>query len=356
MNKIKSFAIAAIVLVAAIVIAKIFINQGKPSKIEPVAQNASDKIVYEVRNKLFEKNISATGRMFAFDRFDIYAEVNGIILKADKPLRAGTYYTKGETIVKIDDSIYKNQLIAKRSVLLNQLSLLLPDLKYDFPNEYDKWLSYLDKFNVNETLPDLPQISSQREKYYLASKNVMQLFYDIKAMEATHEKYSIKAPFNGYLIASVLREGDMARAGQKLGSFTGAGLFEMQAAVPASDLKYLKKGMKAILHSYKSDKEIDARIARINPAISVESQSVSVFIQTKEKGVIDGAFYNVTIPVKTGIKAAKIPAEAFDAEKQITVQTDSGIKRIAPHIIDETPRYYYVTGLKDGTKIIYNRI
>ncbi len=355
MNKYKSAALAVGVIIISLIFAKILINAGKSeTTYEITPKPKKQKIV--VKNVPYVKEIHTSGRMFSFDRFDIYAEVTGVILKSNKPLRAGTYYKKGEPIIKIDDSIFNNQLIAKRSSLLNQLTLLLPDLKYDFPDQYDKWVKYLDEFNVQKDLPDLPEFSSQREKYYLASKNVIQSFYDIKAMEATHAKYVISAPYNGYLTSSFLREGDLARTGQKLGTFIGAGLFEMQAAVQTSDIKYLKKGMDVILREYKSKKEFEGKIVRINPAVSVESQSVTVYIQSKNKSIRDGLYYDAILRIKTGLIAAKIPKEAFDEDMKLTVGDENTKQKILPEIIDKSPRYYYVKGLKDGEIIYYNKI
>jgi multidrug efflux pump subunit AcrA (membrane-fusion protein) len=352
MNKYKSAAISLVILLVAVFIAAVFIKSGQKKNENSSKKTVSEKSV-KVKNVLYKKTITSSGRMFAFNKFDIYAEVNGLIKRASKPLRAGTFYKKGETIIKIDASVFKNQLKAKRSALLNQITLLLPDLKYDFPNEYEKWLGYLGEMDATKTVPPLPKISSNREKYYLASKNILQSYYDIKSMEATFEKYSIKAPYNGYLTAAYAREGDMARAGQKLGTFVNSGLYEMAAAVSASDLKYLKKGMDVTLSAYKSDKKIKGKIVRINPSVSPETQSVYVYVQTKDPSVRDGMFYDFYKIVQTDIMAAKIPKAAFDEEEFVVIKTDNGRKRIKPHIVDKNPLFYFITDIPDGTEIVY---
>ncbi len=350
MSKFKNAALIALILIFAVVVAALLKGRGEKVNYKSGKKNKEQK-TYVVKNTSYEKIIETDGRMFAFNRFDIYSEVNGILLKTGKPFRAGTYYRKGETILRIDDSIYDNQLKAKRSALLNLLSLLLPDLKYDFPNQYDKWFDYLSKLDASKTLPPLPEISGKREKYYLASKNILQSYYEIKSMEATHAKYTIKAPYDGYLTSALLREGDMARAGQRLGTFINSGLFEMQATVSPVDVSFIKKGMKAKLQAYKSEKIIDGKIVRINPNVSLESQSVYVFIQTRDKSVMDGEFFNVEIKIPGKIKAAKIPKQAFDIEKRITIKRENKFMRIKPEIIDETSLYYYVTGLNDGDEV-----
>ncbi len=356
MKRTKYFAIAFSILIVSALFAIFLINKNKHPKISDGLKKEIVKKFFVVKNSPFEKKILTNGRMYAYNRFDIYAEVSGQIKKSQKPLRGGTFYRQDEVIVKIDDSIFRNQLFAKKSALLNQLTLLLPDLKYDFPGEYDKWLKYLDNFNVEKTLPPLPQISSEREKYYLASKNILQSFYEIKSAEATYVKYFIRAPYDGYLTQSLLREGDMVRAGQKIGTFVGSGLFEMQAAVSTNEIKFVKKGMRVFLSEYKSEKKIEGKISRINPSVSPESQSVYVYIQTRDSKVRDGAFYNVIIPVKVNFNAAKIPKKAFDAENFVFIETESGLKRIKPEIIDETPLFYFVKDLKDGTKILLNNL
>ncbi len=356
MKRAKFVVIVLLILFVSVLFAIFLIGKNKRPEVSGVIKRQAVKKFILVKNLPFEKKILTNGRMYAYNRFDVYAEVNGQIKKSQKPLRAGIFYKKNEIIVKIDDSIFKNQLFAKKSSLLNQLTLLLPDLKYDFPNEYRKWLIYLDNFNVEKTLSPLPRISSEREKYYLASKNILQSFYEIKSSEATFVKYSIHAPYDGYLTQSLLREGDMVRAGQKIGTFVGAGLFEMKAAVATDEIKFIKRGMKVFLNEYKSAKKIEGEISRINPSVSPESQTVYIYIQTKNSKVRDGAFYNVIIPVKVNFNAAKIPRKAFDIENFIFIETKSGLKRVKPKIIDETPLYYFVENLEDGTKVLLNNL
>ena len=114
--------------------------------------------------------------------------------------------------------------------------------------------------------------------------------------------------------------------------------------------------MKVFLNEYKSAKKIEGEISRINPSVSPESQTVYIYIQTKNSKVRDGAFYNVIIPVKVNFNAAKIPRKAFDIENFIFIETKSGLKRVKPKIIDETPLYYFVENLEDGTKVLLNNL
>lgn len=102
-----------------------------------------------------------------------------IIQKQLSNFRAGKKFQKGEILLRIDDEVYKNSLFAQKSNLLNQLTLLLPDLKIDFPQEYQKWDDYLANFEISKSF------------------NIYKLFYDIKSIEATYLKFFITAPFDG---------------------------------------------------------------------------------------------------------------------------------------------------------------
>ncbi len=351
MNRIKTAIIVLVILIIAIISSKILSSKDK-TRLNHSQNSSRENKIYVVKNLPYEKTIRTSGRMFSYDGFTIYSEVNGLILDAKKLIKEGNYYKKGEVIVKIDDSIYANQLRAKRSALLNLITLVLPDFKYDFPNEFAKWNEYLDKLNPEKPLPPLPKITSAREKYYLASKNVLQTYYEIKSMEATHSKYRIKAPFNGYLVSAFIGEGEMVKAGQKIGRFINSNLFEMSAPVSLNDVHFLKVGLPVTLKEIAHDKKLKGKIARINRSVSQESQSVLIFIQSKDKSIHDGAYYDAIITTHKKELVAKIPKEAFDRFGNVTIKKDSKLINIKPKIYDSSPLYYFVTGLKDGTEIV----
>jgi len=61
--------------------------------------------------------------------------------------------------------------------LVNAITLLMPDLKIDYPQSFQQWKAYLDKFDVEISVLPLPEPLNDQEKYFIASKNLASQCY-----------------------------------------------------------------------------------------------------------------------------------------------------------------------------------
>ena len=94
------------------------------------------------------------------------------------------------------------------------------------------------------------------------------------------------------------------------------------------------------------------KIVRINSTIDQQTQSVQVYIQSSEKGILDGMFFNVAIKVQSDKKLARLPLKAIRNGNQVKVKTDESTKLVDVTIIEKTATDYLVTGLEDGALVI----
>ncbi|MBU0560417.1 MAG: efflux RND transporter periplasmic adaptor subunit [Bacteroidetes bacterium] len=343
------------IILSAVVIGNILSLQNKDNlraKFNPPQIPAE---TFKVKNEYHTKTINTSGRMYSFEKIELYAEVSGVLNQDSSQFRPGKTFSKGEILLSIDDNVYKNSLYAQKSSLLNQLTLLLPALKFDFPQEYAKWNEYLSNYNITNSLRNLPIINSEREKYYIASNNIFKLFYDIKSMEATFGKYSIPAPYDGVVTQANINPGTLVRNGQKLGEFINTNLFEMEAAVKISELSLIEKGTKVSLKSNGSGKIIDGKVVRVNQTIDKESQSVKIYIQSGDKRIKDGMFFIVEIKAKDKTKSAKVPQNAIN-NNQVKIQLNNSEKIVEVEIVDRDPSYFYVAGLEDNSTVIMEKL
>ena len=86
--------------------------------------------------------------MAAKNRVDIYAEVQGIFNNSSRAFKPGTWYKKGETLLELDKKEEVIGLKAQKSSFYNQLVLLIPDLRLDYPDAIGKWDDYVRRFDV----------------------------------------------------------------------------------------------------------------------------------------------------------------------------------------------------------------
>ena len=313
---------------------------------------AKSENIITVKNEIQSETIETSGRMYAFNKVDIFAEVPGVLLPNSVKFKAGTRYKKDEPLININSDVFKNTVLAQKSTLLNTVTLMLSDFKIDFPDSYLKWEQYVNNFDLTLPLKPLPEISNKKEKNYVSSHNVYNLFYSIKSMEATLAKYTISAPFDGIVIQSNITPGTLVRNGQKLGEFIDPTLFEMAVPVKVKDINKINTGMKAKLKALNSQEKFSGKIVRINKSIDKQTQTINVYIQTDNKGILDGQFMEVTIKVKSKEKLAKLPLSAIGRDGKVVVKNNGKEEYIKVNVEEKSSTYYLVSGLKDGTEIV----
>lgn len=352
MKKIWSFALVVGILLFGFIINVIFSSQGGPRPGKPVTDKGISYRTHTVSLDDFDNSISATGRVEALNKVEIYAEVSGLLEQSSSEFKAGNYFKRGEVIIGIDDEVYKNNLFSQKSSLLNQLTLLLPDLSFDFPESTKKWEDYLSNFNFYEPLKPLPETTNSQEKYYLAAKNIYNLYYNIKSMEATWDKYSIEAPFNGIVTESNINPGTLVRNGQKLGEFIGTDIYEIAAAVSPAEAQFLKIGSDVKLISQNDDSEFMGKINRINKAIDKNSQMINVYVRSSDKKIKDGMFVKVVFSGEMISKAAKIPRSAINDKNEVLVKNGNNVFTAEVDLVSNNGNSVFVRGLNDGTVIL----
>lgn len=352
MNKIWSSIIVVGILIFGFVVNVIFSSQSGPKPGKPVIDKEINYRTHTVSLDDFDNSISSTGRVGALNKVEIFAEVSGVLEQSSLKFKAGNYFKKGEIIIGIDDEVFKNNLFAQKSSLLNQLTLLLPDLSFDFPESTRKWENYLDKFSFYEPLKPLPETSNPKEKYYLAAKNIYNLYYNIKSMEATWNKYSIEAPFNGIVTESNINPGTLVRNGQKLGQFIGTDVYEVSAAVSPAEAKFLIIGSKVKLISQNDDYEFTGIINRINSAIDKNSQMMNVYVRSSDSKIRDGMYITAIFSGEKIAEAAKIPRSAINEKNEVFVKNGNNLFKTEVDLVSNNGNSVFVRGLNDGTIIL----
>jgi multidrug efflux pump subunit AcrA (membrane-fusion protein) len=355
MKRLKYVIIIILLLGGAWILASILSSQNKDDLRKTVEKMVSKESVIKVKNEIQFSVINTNGRMYAFNKVEIFAEVGGVLEESSNSFKAGHRYKKGDVMISINSDVYRNSLLAKKSNLLSELSFLLADAKADFPDSYQKWQSYLDAYDLNKPLLPLPENLSNRETMYLASRNILSLFYEIKSMQANYEKYSIEAPFNGVVTQSNINPGTLVRNGQNLGEFINSYLYEMAVPVKTADLQKISIGKAVELTTVDTDKIYKGKIVRINLMVDQQTQSVQVYIQSSDKGILDGMFFNVAINVHSDNKLARIPLQAVHNGSQVKIKTEESTKLVDVTIVEKTATDYLVDGLIDGSLVVIDQ-
>ncbi|MBN2010891.1 HlyD family efflux transporter periplasmic adaptor subunit [candidate division KSB1 bacterium] len=352
LNKKTSLIAVLLILIIGFSFKTILSNKKEPMKRRPMKSQQKSIPILTVKNDDVQLDFEISGHLSAFDEVEIYAEVSGILLNMMQRFKAGTHYRFGELMIHIDDAVYKNTVLAQKSSLMNQLTLLLPDLSIDFPKSAENWRNYLAEFDLEKPLNPLPEPVSDKERYYIASRNIFNQYYSIKAMEATLDKYQIRAPFDGVVTAAEINPGTLVRVGQKIGEFVNTDTYELEAAAGIHDVQHLQTGLKVTLTSNEINGEFEGVIQRINAVIDPTSQTVKVYITTRDKRLRAGMYCTAHVTSQPISNAFRIARNLRVGENHVFAVKDSALVLKPIEIVGSDDRQLIVRGLADGTHLI----
>ena len=352
MRKIISILLAVILIVGAIFVAKYLIdNKKKPKqKFEKIVKTV---FVEEVENRDIPITIITSGNLTAKHKIELYAEVQGVLKPSSKEFKAGVSYSKGENIIRINSDEFYANLQSQKSSFYNTITSIMPDIRLDYPNEYQKWQAYLDNFDINKSTPKLPVINSDKEKYFISGRGINTAYFNLKNLEVKLGKYNLRAPYKGILTEALVTPGTLIRAGQKLGEFIDPSVYEMEVSINAEFADLLKQGNSVVLHNHEKTKEYLGKIVRINGKVDATSQTVKAYIEVSHDDLKEGAYLEAALTAREESNAIEVSRKLLIDNKQLYVVRDNSVLEL----IDINPVYFsaetaVIKGLENGTKIL----
>jgi len=309
----------------------------------------------EVKNKDQKLLIDLSGKLVAKNRIDIFSEVSGVLLS--NSFREGKRFSKGQVLARIDDSELRATVKSQKSVLLNSVAQILPDIAIDFPNEIDKWKAFHAAIDFDKSLPLLPEISNDKLKMFISSRNVFSNYFSIKAQEVRLAKHVIKAPFSGSLSSTDINTGTLVRAGQRIGSFIQPNAYELEASVSLDDLKFIDVGRVVTLSSAELDKTWAGKVLRINEQLDPSTQSVKVYVGVNDPTLKEGQYLTAIVEGVTLNNVVSIPRSLLVGKTEIyLIENDSVLTKENINVVYKGTEWMYVRNLEDGTKYLNQTI
>jgi membrane fusion protein, multidrug efflux system len=355
MKKNLIFTIAGIIILVLSITVSMGLIQSKPvpSK-DGHRENLLTVKTASVEYENLTTSFSYQGRMEALENISLAAEVNGQILQGEISFREGQNFEKGNLLIQIYNKNAEASLIAARSNFLRTLSLILPDMMIDYPDRYLTWKNYFNSIDLKEPPPEMPEITQEKEKIFLASNNVLTEYYSLKQQEITFEKYSIYAPFNGYFKQVNREVGSIAANGSELAVIVRSELLEIKVPVFPTDAKKVHAGQDVEIKS-KSDKIYSGKVSRVSQFVDASTQSVNVYVtfqQVKGNSLLEGEYVTVNFQNAGTTKGMQIPREALVAEKYIYLVKENKLEKSEVSINQTLEDYVVINGLPEGQEIV----
>lgn len=354
-RKIILSALGILIIVAAVFGARAIVDSNVK---EAPSQDKIVKTVFvdTVQNDTVPIVVPANGRVTALQKLELFSEVQGIFQNSSKPFKAGQKYQRGQVLLDINSAEFAASVRAAKSELYNGLTSIMPDLRLDFPDAFQKWQNYLDAFEVNGRIKPLPEPNSEKENYFITGRGIVSSYYNIKNLEERLQKYKIIAPFSGVLTEALVNPGTLVRQGQKLGEYIDPSVYEVEVAVAKKFTDLLEVGERVALSNLDGSETYTGTVSRINAVLDEQSQTIQVFIQVDGDNITEGMFLQARLDARAEENAIEIPRELLiDRSKVFVVRGDVlELAEVQPVFFGKNS--VVIKGLENGEKLLSSNV
>jgi len=345
-----------VILIIGVIAMRILISMKKepPKRASVVLPRMVAAQVVQLKD--IPAQIIAYGRLMSAQPITLFSEVAGEIMSGTVPFQPAQSFKKGDLLLKIDDRQIKLDINTAKSDFLNALAAVLPELKADFPEEYEKYQSYFDCCGFGKELMELPDTDNQKVKLFLSRFNVYKLYFTVRNLEIRLEKHYFYAPFDGSIVSADLRVGATARVGSQLGQIINLENLEVELPIPAIDVQWIDQTRPVIFTSTEMAGQWQGKIRRIGKNIDTRTQAVQVYASVDrgdQNGLFNGVFMKAQIPGKVIKNSISIPRRAIYEDKFVYLVKNGKLEYREVMISFQEPESVIATGgLQNGDTLV----
>tara|TARA_B100000809_G_scaffold251291_1_gene284650 strand:- start:1160 stop:2284 length:1125 start_codon:yes stop_codon:yes gene_type:complete len=352
--------IGSFILINGLIIFSLKSGMSEEEEVKAKKEYISTLGAIKVINSEEEFQTMGYGNVSSYNSIDISSEVQGKLSKGKVDLKPGIKFSKGDLLFKVYDVEARYSVRARKSSFITLIANILPDINTDFNPEYNKWNAYIESIKLNEVLPQLPVWTSDKEKIFLSTKNILSEYFSIKAQEEQLKKYYIYAPFSGSITDVYVNDYSVVNPGVKVMRIVQTSNYEIAVSVPVDEIDNVKMGTKANIFTTSDQLKGSGTVVRISEVLNKNTQSVNVYvkaIELKDKKFIDGEYVKVELNVEGKHEGIRISSKAIsDNNVYIYAKEDSMLYLKPIVILNENLNGVFVSGLNDNDILITQEV
>ena len=224
---------AVIVLLAAGIIATIYMTEPKVQRSDASKRTAMLVEVTGVEQGTFRPEIAAMGEVRPELEIELSPRVGGELIMISDSFTPGGYVEKGEVLLQIDPADFEANLQQRQSELLQaQANLDLELGRQDLAQRDYKALEGTISSEYKTLVLREPQLNTARAAVEAAQVAVRRAELDL-------ERTRIHAPFAAHIISREANVGSQVAPGEPLGRLVGIERYWVEAAVPVASLQWM---------------------------------------------------------------------------------------------------------------------
>ncbi|HEX3020076.1 MAG TPA: efflux RND transporter periplasmic adaptor subunit [Chitinispirillaceae bacterium] len=247
----------------------------------------TDVSVYIVKHKSVTDKIISTGSIMPNEQVDLKSEASGRIVMLN--IKEGTAVSKGQLLVKINDSDLQAQLLKTNAALkLAQ-----------------------DREKRQKLLLDKEVIST--EDYQSSLKDLESCKADIALITSQIQKTEIRSPFGGTIGLRSISEGAYISVGTQIASLISLTPLKIDFSVPERYYGNIRPGTKLTFTIQASTKLYHAHVYAVEPKIDETTRSAQAraICDDPDSSVAPGFFARVELVISTKPDAIAVPSQSL---------------------------------------------
>ena len=344
-----------VILVGSYFLMQYLIAQKKDIPTRP--PNLGDRWVEAdtVKYTTIEPIVHGKGRVVSTAQVEIIAEASGKIEEGSVPLKTGQDFEKGDTLLTIYKDEVELELKAQKSRFLNTIANLLPDVKIDFPDKYDDFVTFFNAIDLEQDFPALPEIQTEKMKIFLASRNVLNDYYSIKRAEKQLDRHTIVAPFKGTFSFVNLQVGAYTNTGGRIGSIIRTDALEVEVPVQNRHAGFIRIGLPVKLTSIDRDLVWQGRVVRVSEIVDIATQSRSMFVKVplqNQEPLFSGEYLEAEFAGMSITNAMEIPRSAVFNHDQVFIVENGRLQMRQIEILKVNVETIIFRGLPIGVFVV----
>ncbi|MFY9153016.1 MAG: efflux RND transporter periplasmic adaptor subunit [Prolixibacteraceae bacterium] len=295
------------------------------------------------------------GRAVSSNEVVLVSEASGKIEAGQVALKKGASFRKGQLIARIYKDEVELALKASKSRFLNSFTNMLPDIKIDFPEQYNQFISFFNAVDLNMDLPELPKVDSEKLKIFLASRNILSDYYGIRQDEKRLSRHTFYAPFDGTFTTVNFEVGAYVNSGGQIARMIRTDQLEIEVPVENKQSVWIKIGDKVNVYSQDKSSFSQGTVVRKSNFVDPASQSRSVFVQVSNPGktnLLAGEYKLVEFPGQQIPNAMEMPRSAVFNSNEVFVVIDGKLKKRILNILKWNETTLIFDGLETGLKLV----
>lgn len=354
-RKITFIAVALVVLLGgSAALSKLFISMKPEPPKRPEVEMKRFVKTETVQYAEIVSPLTRDGRAVSGSEVTLVSEASGKIEPGNVLLRKGTAFRKGQLIAEIYKDEVELALKASKSKFLNTMTLLLPDIKVDYPDQLQAFETFFRAIDLEKNLPEMPVVKNEKLKIFLASRNMFSEYYGIKQNEKRLERHSLYAPFDGTFSQVNFEVGGYVNTGGQIAKMIRTDYVEIEVPVPNLDSRWIKIGDRVNVISEDGSSKPGSVIRKAH-FIDANTQSRSIFVQVKNfstEGLLPGEYKLVEFPGQKIAEAMEIPRGAVFNSNVVYTVVDGKLKKREIDVIKVNEKTLIFNGLEEGAKVV----